>query len=244
METTEKTAKFSASNISRLLSGGNGKTAQSYILELALQSIGIKKDIDTSATRHGLNNQLNGFQSAIIPNYPDAIWFDEYLPINDLCGASPDFLVNGCPGDIKCPYTVDSFLEQINSVPSKYYDQVQMQMMACKADLGILAFYLTRPEDWGQEDWEEYPIEVEKRYKIFEFKQDEEMQENILKKVEESEPKKQQIINLLNNAKIMDFEQFFFIQWEGNKLRKIQDCNNIYKLEQIIRVNNTFYYEL
>ncbi|MEY2868912.1 MAG: hypothetical protein RIR01_1377 [Bacteroidota bacterium] len=244
INTELRIAKFSASNISRLLAGGSGKTSQSYILELALQAIGIKDDIDTSATRHGLNNQFNAYQKVVLPLYPEATWLDEFLPINEFCGASPDVLIGYSPMDIKCPYNVDAYIEQINSVPTKYYQQVQMQMLACKSDTGYLCFYLTRPELWGEEEWQEYPIELEKRYKIFELKTDEELQNNILKKVEESEPKKQWIVNLLLSAKELSFEEYFHLQWNGNKLRNIKDCSNIYKLTDIFRVGNNFYYEV
>lgn len=244
VEETIKKAQFSASNISRLLAGGSGKTAQSYVLELALKSIGIKDDIDTAATRHGLNNQFNAYTNVVLPLFPDAVWFDQYLPINEFCGASPDVLINSAPMDIKVPYNVDNFLEQIINVPTKYVHQVQMQMMACKSEIGYLCFYLTRPEIWGDETWEEYPLPLEQRFKIFEFESDIELQERILKAVEESEPKKQQIIDLLLNAKQMSFEEFFNRQWVGNKMRQLKDCSNIYNLNQVIRVNNQFYYEV
>lgn len=244
VEQTIKLAQFSASNISRLLAGGTGKTAQSYVLELALKSIGIKDDIDTAATRHGLNNQFNAYTNVVLPLFPDAIWFDQYLPINEFCGASPDVLINSTPMDIKVPYNVDNFLEQITNVPTKYVHQVQMQMMACKSEIGYLCFYLTRPEIWGDETWEEYPLPLEQRFKIFEFESDIELQERILKAVEESEPKKQQIIDLLLNAKVMSFEEFFNRQWIGNKIRQVKDCSNIYNLKEVIRVNNNFYYEV
>lgn len=243
IETSERIARFTASQVSRLLAGGQGKTTQTYLYELALQSLGIKDEIDTAATRHGINNQINAFEKCILPAYPDAVWFDEYLPINDLCGASPDFLINGCPGDIKCPYEVDAFIEQINSVPTKYYQQVQMQMMACKADIGYLTFYLTRPEVWGQDEWEEYPLPLDQRFSTFAFKKDEELQETILKRVEDNEPKKQKIISLLKSAKVLDFNEFFFMQYDGYKLRKVKDCNNILNLETVYRVGDNFYYE-
>lgn len=243
----ERTARFSASNISRLLSNGRGggisATAQSYILELALASIGIKEDIQTKEMLHGINNQINAFDKVVRPLYPNAVWFDQYLPINEWCGASPDLLIDGNPMDVKCPFYVDTYLDQINSVPTKYYQQVQMQAMATKAEKCYLCFYLTAPEVWGSEEWDEYPIELEKRYKIFEFAKDEALHDMILAKVEESEPKKKFMIDLLNNALIMDFEQFFYLQFDGYAFRKLKTCSNILNLEQIIRVNNEFYYQ-
>ncbi len=188
--------KFSASRISELLAWGQGKTAQSYILDLALQSIGIKEEVNTPAMKHGIQNQLNAFESVVKPLYPESEWHDEFILINEHCGASPDILDNSLPIDVKCPYYIDTYLEQINTPPKKYFAQVQMQMMACKSDIGRLVFYLTKPEEWGNENEViEYPFPLELRYKVFEFKKDEELQESILKKVDESHPKKEQMIN-------------------------------------------------
>ena len=67
MEINNKVGKFSASRISELLAQGTGKTAQSYVLELALQMLGIKKDITTGDMLHGINNQMPAFQQVIKP---------------------------------------------------------------------------------------------------------------------------------------------------------------------------------
>lgn len=236
--------RFSASRISELLAGGTGKTAQSYILDLAMQSIGLRDEVSTLAMKHGIQNQLNGFEQVIKPLFPDAEWHDEFIHINEYCGASPDILDNGNPMDIKCPYYIDTFIEQINKPPTKYFAQVQMQMMACKSDIGRLVFYLTKPEEWGQEtEVIEYPFPLELRFKIFEFKTDEELQENILKKVEESQPKKEQMIKLLTDAELMEVEQFFYEQMNGFSYRKLSDCNNVLNLDKCIRVGDKFYYK-
>lgn len=235
--------RFSASRISELLAGGTGKTAQSYILDLALQSLGIKDELSTPAMKHGIQNQLAGFEAVVKPLYPNAEWHDEFILINPFCGASPDILNEGNPMDIKCPFFIDAFIEQINKPPTKYYQQVQMQMLACKADVGHLIFYLTKPEEWGQEtELVEYPFPLALRFKIFEFKKDEEVHDLILSKVEESEPKKQSMIKLLQDAEIMDSEQFFYEQMSGYAYRKLSDCNNILNLNKVIRVNDKFYY--
>ena len=235
--------RFSASRISELLAGGTGKTAQSYILDLALQSLGIKDELSTPAMKHGIQNQLAGFEAVVKPLFPNAEWHDEFILINPFCGASPDILNEGNPMDIKCPFFIDAFIEQINKPPTKYYQQVQMQMLACKADVGHLIFYLTKPEEWGQEtELVEYPFPLALRFKIFEFKKDEEVHDLILSKVEESEPKKQSMIKLLQDAEIMDSEQFFYEQISGYAYRKLSDCNNILNLDKVIRVNDKFYY--
>ena len=235
--------RFSASRISELLAGGTGKTAQSYILDLALQSIGIKEEISTPAMKHGIQNQMSGFENVVKPLFPNAQWHDEFILINEYCGASPDILNESTPMDIKCPYYIDTYLEQINKPPTKYYAQIQMQMMACKSDVGRLIFYLTKPEEWGQEtEVEEYSFPLQLRFKIFEFSKDEELQEKILFKVEESQPKKIQMIELLGNAELLSEEQFFYEQMNGFVYRKLQESNNILNLNSLIRVNNKFYY--
>jgi hypothetical protein len=236
--------KFSASRISELLAGGSGKTAQSYILDLALQSIGIKDQLDTPALRHGINNQLNAFEQVIKPLYPSAEWLDVFIPINEFAGASPDFIIDGNPADIKCPFYIDTYIEQINKVPTKYYNQVQMQMMACKADIGRLCFYLTKAEEWGHEgDVIEYPFPLELRFKIFEFTKDEELHERILEKVEESEPKKVQMIQMLTDAEVIEEEQFFYEQFNGFCYRKINESNNILSLDKLYRIKDKFYFK-
>lgn len=235
--------RFSASRISELLAGGTGKTAQSYILDLAMQSIGIKEEISTPAMKHGIQNQMNGFEQVVKPLFPNAEWHDEFILINEYCGASPDILNDSSPMDIKCPFYIDTYLEQINKPPTKYYTQVQMQMMACKSDVGRLIFYLTKPEEWGQETAvEEYSFPLQLRFKIFEFSKDEELQEKILMKVEESQPKKIQMIELLGNAELLSEEQFFYEQMNGFVYRKLQESNNILNLNSLIRVNDKFYY--
>ena len=236
--------RFSASRISELLAGGQGKTAQSYILDLAMQSIGLRDDISTPAMKHGIQNQLNAFEQVVKPLFTTAEWHDEFIQINEYCGASPDILIDSNPMDVKCPFFIDSYLEQINKPPKKYFAQVQMQMMACKADIGYLAFYLTKPEEWGQEtEVIEYPFSLELRFKIFEFKPDEELQFSILAKVEESEPKKVQMIQLLTDAELMDEEQFFYEQMSGFAYRKLKDCNNILNLDKVVRIGDKFYYK-
>lgn len=234
---------FSASRISELLAGGSGKTAQSYMLDLALQSIGIKEEVSTPAMKHGIQNQINGYESVVKPLFPNAEWHDEFILINEFCGASPDILCEGEPMDIKCPYYIDTYLEQINQPPKSYYAQVQMQMMACKADTGRLIFYLTKPEEWGSEEITEYPFPLDLRFKIFDFKKDEEIQESILKKVEECQPKKESIIKLLQDADLMEADQFFYEQLNGYSYRKLKDCNNILNLDKVVRVGDKFYYK-
>lgn len=243
IETEIKVKSFSASRIGELLAGGAGKTAQSYCLDLAMESIGIKEEIDTAATRHGLNNQLTAFKVLVLPRFPGAVWHDEFIPINDKCGASPDSLAGNIPNEIKCPFYIDTFLEQINTTPKKYLLQNQMQMMATGSDIGYIWFYLTKPEEWGVEEWYEYPFPLELRQHCVEVKKDEEIQYTILEKVDHFHPVKLSFIKLLQEAEVMDSEQFFYEQMSGFAYRKLKDCSNILNLDKAVRVNDQFYYK-
>jgi hypothetical protein len=119
-----------------------------------------------------------------------------------------------------------------------------MQMMACKADIGRLCFYLTKPEEWGHEgEIIEYPFPLELRFKIFEFTKDEELHEKILEKVEESEPKKVQMIQMLTDAEVIEEEQFFYEQFNGFCYRKINESNNILSLDKLYRIKDKFYFK-
>ena len=245
MEINNRTGKFSASRISELLSLGTGKTAQSYVLELAMQMIGIKKDIQTIDMLHGITNQMPAFQQVIKPLYNDAIWFDNYIPIDERCGASPDFmLVDNFVGDIKCPGYIDTYLEQIEKVPKKYFLQVQMQMMASKVDTGLLCFFLTKKEEWGgSEMWEEYPMPLEDRFKIFEFKANAESFDMIMSAIDKYEPEKQNLVEKLALAPIVDEVEFFYNQINGAKYRQLKEASNIFNAsENITRVKDKFYY--
>jgi len=241
-----RVGKFSASNISRLLAGGTGKTAQSYVYELALQMNGISKDIQTIDMLHGTTNQFQAFESCIKPIYKDAVWFDEYIAIDERCGASPDFLLkDNFVGDIKCPGYIDTYLEQVEKVPTKYYQQVQMQMIASKVDVGLLCVYLTKKEEWGVDEWTEYPMPLEDRFKIHEFSKDEKVQDEIMTAINKYEPFKQSLAKLLSEIEPTDEVEFFYAQMNGSKYRNLKDASNIFTACEsgLIRVNSNFYYK-
>lgn len=239
--------RFTASNISRLLAGGTGKTAQSYCLELAMDMIGLKKSISTIDMQHGIVNQHIGFEQVIEPLYEGVKWYDEYIAIDERCGASPDFILeDNFVGDIKCPGYIDTFLEQIEKAPTKYYQQVQMQMMAAKVDTGLLCIFLTKKEEWGSDEvWHEYPMPLIDRYKIHEFKTDAEVQDSIMTAVDKYEPIKQNIYQALVDAPAMDEVEFFYSQINGSKYRNVKDASNIISAceSRLIQVNSNFYYK-
>ena len=241
----ERKGCFTASNISRLLAGGGGATRKSYILEVAIEAvIGSKPQLDTSATKHGIANQMNAYEFVLKPKYKGIQWVDTFIKINENCGASPDTIWNGnYPIDIKCPYEIDTYLEQIEKVKPSYFAQIQMQIMAVKGTEGALCTYLTKKEEWGSDTWEEYPFPLEDRYKIAPIQKDEETCDRILIAVEKAVPERDTYIECLLNAKEMDEIDYFYYQMKHNKCRDIKLCSNISK-SNIIRVNNKFYFEV
>ena len=236
-------ARFSASRISDLLAQGNGKTRQSYIYDLCLKTFGIDERRETAEMRHGLVNQYPAYEILAKPFYDDAIWFDESILINEKCSASPDVLIGKWGTlDVKCPYHIDSYLDQINSVPKKYFYQVQMQMLASKVDVGYLLFYLTKPEIFGEDNWTEYPFPLERRYKLFEYKKDEMIHDEIMEAVEKFHPTKLDMIALLQSATLMEETEYFERQVNGYAYRPLKESSNILSLDSCVRVKDKFYY--
>jgi hypothetical protein len=241
----ERVGCFSASNISRLLAGGGGATRKSYILEVATEVvIGQRPQLDTAAMKHGIANQMNAYEFVLKPLFKGVQWVDKYIPINSNCGASPDCVWMGnFPIDIKCPFEIDTYLEQIEKVKPSYFAQIQMQILAVKGEEGALCTYLTKREEWGSDTWEEFPLPLEDRFRVEPIKKDEETCDRILLAVEKAAPERDLYIELLNNATVMDEIEYFYYQMKHNKCRDIKSCSNLEKAN-IIRVNNKFYYKL
>ena len=173
----KKIKTFSASRISDLLAEGQGKTRMNYIFDLAAESIGIKKDITTKAMTHGIVNEVYAM-SLLIANVGGVMNVDEEgnqksFKITDYLTATPDgYLAGSHTLEAKCQYNIKNFIDQNNKLPVKYYLQVQCQMMAMNVNKGYLINYLTKPEIFGQDDWQEYPIPLAQRYYIHEIERD------------------------------------------------------------------------
>lgn len=235
---------FSASQITKLLAGKTGATRGGYIYDLALEMIGCDKpDFDNQHMKHGRNNQMTAFQQCIKPLYKDAVWFDQFIKFDERCGASPDVKIDDLtPCEIKCPYYIDTYAEQILKVPKAYYEQVQMQIITMGGDFGLICFFLSRPEPWGlDESWTEYPFALPLRHTIIEIKKDEAVCEDILTAIDKYTPIKNQLAEKLKAAKVMTETEFFYEQYNGYKLRPLRNSNNYFNVEPI-RVGKEFYY--
>jgi len=229
---------FTASRISELLAEGTGKTRLNYIYDVACDVLGAKDDFETSAMRHGTTNQYNAFELAFKPNFGGQ-WFDEYVPINDKCGASPDVIDVDFVADMKCQFMIDTYLDAIDRTPKKYEYQVQMQMMALGVEYGYVCNYLTRPEKFG-EDWVEYNMPLELRYDIKRIEKSEEIHDKILEAVEINYPILQECIAMLGNANVMTEDEFIYKQYNRElKLRNLKE--NWQSKGEIYRFENKFY---
>ena len=110
-------SKISASGIGELLTGG--KTGESYLLRKTMEALGIEDNLDTKPMQHGTINQYEAYE-LIVSEIDNCKWHDIYTPINYYCGASADCIGDLGVYDIKCPYYIDTYLEQCQRLPKKY----------------------------------------------------------------------------------------------------------------------------
>lgn len=237
--------RFTASKISDLLASGTGKTRLNYIFDIASDLVGAKEQITTKAMEHGIVNERTACDILISVKggtyNSDGQGGQVFYPINDYLGATPD-VVGEYAGDAKCQYEIYNFIEQNEKLPKKYYAQLQCQMMALNVDKGYLINYLTKPEEWGNDMWEEYPFELEERYHIHEVPKDDQMQYEILTKAEENYPLIGLCVEMLLNAQVLNEMEFFYEQLKGKKRYLLLKETNWQNNErQVYRFGNKFY---
>lgn len=127
----DKRGYFSASRITELLAEGTGATRQTYLIDLALDAIGMKNLIRHKWNMEEIQNMMH--LVCVKPLYPNAfIKSDEFELINDELGCSTDveFTDSKDVLDIKCPQ-LKGFLESRKAlnVSKQYYDQIQTQLL-------------------------------------------------------------------------------------------------------------------
>jgi hypothetical protein len=168
----------------------------------------------------------------------------ESFKVNDYLSATPDAYEEGIwTGDAKCQYSIQAFIEQNDKLKTAYYYQLQTQMMALKVEQAFLINYLTKPEEFGQDDWEEYPFPIEDRYYIHEVKKDEKICDDILIAAEKNFPLLIECSDLLLGA--TDLHEHTFFNWQmKDKVRfaKLKDTNWLNFDKEVFRFNNEFYY--
>ena len=72
------------------------------------------------------------------------------------------------------------------------------------------------------------------------IQKDEERQEHILKAVEENAPIRNEMIEMLLNAKEVDFKEFFYLN-SKKYLPPLKESQNILKETNIVKFENEFY---
>ncbi len=238
---------FSASRVGELLAQGTGKTRLNYIFEIAEEHVGAKKDILTRAMSHGIVNEVYAI-NLLIANVGGQVNEDGHgeqisFKVNDFLTAKPDgFKTDHFTLESKCQYYIHTFFEQIDKLPLKYYYQVQTQMMALKVDKGYLIDYLTKPEEFGQDDWQEYPIPLEQRYHIHEIEQDIEVQDRINEYSAKYYPYIGMGIEMLSYATVLSHDEFFGRQFKDRiRFQKLKDVNWTENLKEVYRYDNSFY---
>lgn len=206
-----RTGKFTASEIWKLFVEPRKKTdqwsetAKTYILEKAVeQATGYRKQITSKEMEHGIMTEPEAFEnwvkvSGVLYTYTAK----EFFEISPIAGASPDGvlydglnIISVC--DIKCPQPL-TFMELIAERPevdTKYFYQLQMQMLATNADNGFLVYYLAKEfvNTYTNEVEFSFDIPLEKRIYAIEIKRDQEVQGKMLDKIYKAEELKQQYI--------------------------------------------------
>jgi len=164
----EKLGGIGASEIGGLFTSGGikSKTAQSLALKKAIELITLEKThITSKEMTHGIINESEAFEMVVKPNHKDAVLqsTDSYF-LKDGLWATPDVVCEDRVIDIKCPYSISTYFDNINKVKNNYKYQVNLQMIATGKTDGYLTFYLTKPfNEHG--DKEEYDIELHRRTK-------------------------------------------------------------------------------
>jgi hypothetical protein len=234
-------SKISASGIGELLTGG--KTAESYLLKKAMECLGIESELSTKAMEHGIINQYEAFE-LIVSHMDNAKWHDEFTAIDEYCGASADCIGDEMVYDIKCPFFVDTYLEQAAKLPKKYYYQSQMQMIAEGKEFGSIVLYLTSSEIDMYGNKIEFPYPLEDRFFIHTFPQDEEAIDRILTTAKKGHGTMIEWAAILKDAPIKDKDEFFYEQIKGHAVyRKLKTAGSIENaIKKAVRVGNEYYY--
>ena len=210
----ERLGKFTGSTITSLFVGGKGKTRDSYIQSKAEEMVlGHVKNFSHRNFDHGHMNEFEAIETfGQVTGFNVEYLEQEYFPINDNCGSTPDAKVVDFSGkilascDVKCPTSkffeqklqiiMDSKPEYQNS-PKEYFYQAQMQMMSLGVDKHYLVRYLTKMDMDYEGNKIEYdlPVDVRLFYKVIEA--DPKVQQSILDAVEVASKERDLIIEML-----------------------------------------------
>jgi putative phage-type endonuclease len=190
----QRRGKFTASEIVKLLGvKGLGETGKSYAFDKAIEqlfgemeesfiSYDMQRGIDLEPLAFAKFKEIKELEFIEVEN----CGFFEY---ENEAGASPDGLVGeDAILEIKCPRSTTFFkLVATNEIDSKYYAQMQLQMMATNRNRAHFFNYLVHE---GMEYWHEIIVE-----------RDEVLCDKIKERIKEAVEIKNEYINKLNNNK-------------------------------------------
>jgi exodeoxyribonuclease (lambda-induced) len=145
----ERYGKFSASEIYKLLGiKGLGQTGKNYAIEKAIEelygemeenfiSYDMQRGIELEPLAFAKFKELKELEFLNVENC-------SFFKLNDDAGASPDGLVSDdAVLEIKCPKSTTFFeLVATNEIDSKYYAQMQMQMLCTNRNKAYFFNYL------------------------------------------------------------------------------------------------------
>lgn len=159
----QRLGKFTASEIHKLMGvKALGDTGKGYAIEKAIEhlygdfeepfiSFDMQTGIETEPLAFAKFQELKGLEFLQVSNCG-------FFNYGENAGASPDGLVSdNAILEIKCPKSTTFFkLVATNEIDSKYYAQMQMQMLATDAIKGYFFNYLIHE---GKEYWHEIIVE-------------------------------------------------------------------------------------
>jgi hypothetical protein len=214
---TKRRGRFTASSIYKLFveprtikdkeAGKLSETAQTYIFELAVESLtGYRKHISSAAMEHGVVNEAEAFEEFCkFTGMNFELTSSTFFEIGENAGASPDGVLYDdnlniiSVLDVKCPYNPVSFYEQKlmlqGDVPKSYFYQMQMQMLATGAKDAYLARYLTNSftDQYGNK--KEFDLPIEQRLFITKLERDEKVLLDIQNKIDIAQELKDEYIS-------------------------------------------------
>lgn len=212
----ERLGKFTASRISDLFPGPRGGASgrDKYIFEKAQEIVRKhEKQFSNKHTDHGHMNELEAGKAFADVTGLNVVYLDQkYFPINDSCGATPDFSVETFKGeikasvDVKCP--TESFFEQkmifvneskpeFQNCPKQMFYQGQMQMMALRTDEHYLVRYMTAMEMDFYGEKIEYDLPIDVRLFYQRITKDAIVQEQILEAVEQASKERDILVEIM-----------------------------------------------
>ncbi|MEM7487076.1 MAG: recombinase [Bacteroidota bacterium] len=250
-EDPRKLGCVGASEVGKLFTkaGLKAKTAHTFAYEKALELInGYRDFINTNATLHGINSELDGYRDIILPKYPNALLRSDisiFLVDKEKYSywATPDVTDDsvGITIDIKCPYTPYTYWNNVNSLPNQYKAQNQMQMIGTGHKKGAICLYLTsdKIDEYGNK--KEYNIPKDERSCFIQNNADEEFQNEIHKRIDGFFPMRDLILKGLEEAPELSDEELFRLCKKMNVKKFKENSNLLTWNDSIIKCDGEHY---